>query len=286
MKRSGKLLLIDLANHFYRGFHVHGNLSWKGIPTGGVYGVLSQLATLIHSQRPTAIAFCDDTKPYERSKMYPTYKASRAKPSEKDQRKIRTNFDIIYEAIPLLCFPLVKMKGMEADDLMGALAKNHANDYETIVLSSNDKDLLQLLDQRNLEIHAGSGKHKKVWTRESFRREYPDLQSAKDWIHVNALTGGHNGLPGVNGIGMDRALKHYKGLLEGKHAKAIEDNDELLSLSHYIAEIPFPGIKGWEHIRLGAWDRQRYSSTDLVRFLARYGIKVSPSMASAFEGID
>lgn len=282
---NSTLLLLDFSNLFYRGLYVHANLSHKGKPTGGLFGFVMQLATLMTEFRPTRILLCGDCPPYLRTLEYPEYKARRKKKDPEAWAATQYNLKLCDTFFDLLGQPLQKIKGLEADDLIAMYAMEHERDFGKIIAVSSDTDLYQLMDQHNLYLYLGTAANRRMVDYKAFFEQYP-FKRASTWVKVVSYTGGHNGLPGVHGVGEVTAIK----LLTSKETKWIEKRREIkkkhekqLKLTERLASLPFPGIN-YEDFSIDPV--QEYDRREMNRFLHSLGIDFSASMESAFDYLD
>jgi DNA polymerase-1 len=141
---SGTLLLVDGSSYLYRAFHALPDLrSPAGEPTGAIYGVLSMLRRLRVDHKAEFLACVFDAKGRTfRDDLYAEYKAHRP-PMPED---MAAQIEPLHEAIRALGWPVLVVEGVEADDVIGTLAKAaRARGVRTIV-STGDKDLSQLVD--------------------------------------------------------------------------------------------------------------------------------------------
>ena len=137
------LLLVDGSSYLYRAFHGLPDLrSPQGEPTGAIYGVINMLRKLRSDYKPDYLACVMDAKGKTfRDDWYPEYKATRT-PMPDD---LRVQIEPLLEAIGALGWPLLMIDGVEADDVIGTLAKHaEARDARTVI-STGDKDLTQLV---------------------------------------------------------------------------------------------------------------------------------------------
>ncbi len=141
------LLLVDGSSYLYRAFHALPDLrSRANAPTGAIYGVLAMLRRLVAdypSADKRAIVFDAKGKTF-RDDWYPDYKAHR--PPMPDD--LAAQIAPLHEAIRALGWPLLCIDGVEADDVIGTLAARAAARGEDCVISTGDKDLAQLVDDR------------------------------------------------------------------------------------------------------------------------------------------
>lgn len=270
------LLVIDLANTVFRSMHVHLQLEFDGIFTGGLYGVINQFAHQINKYHPTHILVCKDQSPYLRKKYYAEYKQNRKKTEDNEfGDMIKTSFQLVEEFCTFLQIPLWSIPGLEADDLIAHCAKKHEDDYKKIYVLSNDDDLNQLLHIQNLILLRKNREYN--W--ETFYEEFPTL-TPKDWVLVTSLSGTHNGVKGLDRVGLKTAIKIMNDIpkLEDVYAK----NKELLDRNYGLIELPFPKFN-WKTVELPEITTPVVSETGLMRYIERYGIRYSTAMMEAFS---
>ena len=137
------LLLVDGSSYLYRAFHGLPDLrSPQGEPTGAIYGVINMLRKLRSDYKPDYLACVMDAKGKTfRDDWYPEYKATRT-PMPDD---LRVQIEPLLEAIGALGWPLLMIDGVEADDVIGTLAKHAETRGAKTVISTGDKDLTQLV---------------------------------------------------------------------------------------------------------------------------------------------
>ncbi len=140
------VILIDGSSYLYRAFHALPPLTTgDGRPTGAIKGVVSMVKKLVqeHAPRYLAVVF-DASGTTFRHELYAEYKANR----EKMPDELRAQIEPLHALIRALGYPLVSVTGVEADDVIGTLvARARAADLYTLV-STGDKDLAQLVDNR------------------------------------------------------------------------------------------------------------------------------------------
>ena len=138
------LILVDGTAYLYRAFHALPPLSTSsGEPTGAIHGVVAMLRKLVNSYQPTYVGVVFDApgKTF-RDDLYAEYKANR--PPMPDE--MRAQIEPLYQLIKALGFPLLVVKGVEADDVIGTLAVQARAQGVTTVISTGDKDMTQLVD--------------------------------------------------------------------------------------------------------------------------------------------
>ncbi len=137
-----KLILIDGSSYLYRAFHALPPLTnAQGEPTGALFGVVNMLRATLKA-RPDYLAFVSDASgPTFRDEMYEHYKAHRP-PMPAD---LRAQIEPMLAIVAALGFPILRVPGVEADDVIGTLAlRAHAQGIE-VEISTGDKDMAQLV---------------------------------------------------------------------------------------------------------------------------------------------
>ena len=156
------LLLIDGSSYLYRAFHAMPDLRAvpgdpSSSPTGAVRGMVNMMQAL-KKEVPAAYVACvfDAKGPTFRDAIYPQYKAQRA-PMPDD---LRLQIAPIHEVVHLLGMRVLDVPGVEADDVIGTLAVLAASRGMEVVVSSGDKDLAQLVNERITIIDTMNGKRR------------------------------------------------------------------------------------------------------------------------------
>ncbi|MFM8511529.1 MAG: 5'-3' exonuclease H3TH domain-containing protein, partial [Betaproteobacteria bacterium] len=137
------MLLVDGSSYLYRAFHAMPDLrSPAGFPTGAVHGMVAMMKRL-RDQYPAEHAACvfDAPGPTFRDEWYPDYKGHRAPMPEPLVQQI----DPIHEVVRLLGWPVLQVGGIEADDVIGTLARQASASGHRVLISTGDKDLAQLV---------------------------------------------------------------------------------------------------------------------------------------------
>jgi DNA polymerase-1 len=143
-KKGGPLVLVDGSSYLYRAFHAMPALAnSRGEPTGAVYGVTNMLRRLLADYDTEYMAVVFDAKGKTfRDDIYPEYKAHR--PPMPDDLSIQ--IEPIHAIVRALGLPLIQIEGVEADDVIGTLARAAAAEGRAAVISTGDKDMTQLVD--------------------------------------------------------------------------------------------------------------------------------------------
>ncbi|MBV4506305.1 DNA polymerase I [Pseudomonas sp. BW13M1] len=138
------LVLVDGSSYLYRAFHALPPLTTsKGLPTGAVKGVLNMLKSLRKQYPDSLFAVVFDAKGGTfRDAMFAEYKANR--PSMPDD--LRVQVEPLHASVRALGYPLLCVEGVEADDVIGTLARSAAAAGRPVIISTGDKDMAQLVD--------------------------------------------------------------------------------------------------------------------------------------------
>ena len=137
------VLLVDGSSYLYRAYHALPDLrSPDGFPTGALHGVVAMMKWL-RGRFPAAHAACVFDAPGKtfRDEWYPEYKAHRSPMPEPLVQQIEP----IHEVVRLLGWPVLEVPGIEADDVIGTLARLAAAEGHRVLVSTGDKDLAQLV---------------------------------------------------------------------------------------------------------------------------------------------
>ncbi|HQR68970.1 MAG TPA: DNA polymerase I [Burkholderiaceae bacterium] len=149
------LLLLDGSSYLYRAYHALPDLrTAAGEPTGALRGFISMLRTLRQQVPADYIACVFDAKGKTfRDDLYAEYKANRASMPE----DLVAQIEPIHAAVRALGWPVIEIEGIEADDVIGTLARQAAGHGLRTVISTGDKDLAQLVDAHTTLVNTMSG---------------------------------------------------------------------------------------------------------------------------------
>ncbi|WP_409626141.1 DNA polymerase I [Tepidimonas sp.] len=280
------LVLVDGSSYLYRAYHAMPDL--RAVPgdptspaTGAIRGMINMLQALQkeHPSDHIAVVF-DAAGPTFRDALYPEYKAHRA-PMPDD---LRAQIAPIHEVIRLLGLPVLNVPEVEADDVIGTLAKTAAAQGWRVIVSSGDKDLSQLVDERITIIDTMTGKVRDVAGVEAEFGVPPRLMVDFQTLVGDAI----DNVPGVDKVGPKTAAKWLQtyGSLDAIVARAHEikgaAGDHLrraldwLPTGRQLLTIRtdcdldghVPGLPSLEALR------KRAPDTDALRaFYQRYGFK-------------
>jgi DNA polymerase-1 len=199
------LLLVDGSSYLYRAFHALPELRSPktGEPTGAIYGVLNMLRKLATDYKAQARACVFDAKGKTfRDEVYPDYKATRSAMPDDLSRQI----DPLHEAVKAIGWPLLCVAGVEADDVIATLAEEAKRRGWRTVISTGDKDLTQLVDERTLWINTMSNEKLDIAGVTAKFGVPPD----RIVDYLTLVGDAIDNIPGVDGVGPGYAAKWIK----------------------------------------------------------------------------
>ncbi|MCS6882304.1 MAG: DNA polymerase I [Oscillochloridaceae bacterium] len=242
MSQPRRLALIDGHALAFRAFHALKDAdlrSSRGEPTYAVFGFAQMLLTMLQEQQPEYVAVAFDVGRTFRDELYAEYKAGRAETPEEFEPQLER----IKQLVRALNIPIYTAEGYEADDVIGALARQAtAQGLETLILTG-DTDTLQLVDEHVRVILAnpyGARTTTTLYDLAKVRERYDGLLPAQ-LADLRGLKGdASDNIPGVRGIGekgaitllkqfgsienlfdhLDEAPNRYKKVLEGQREVA------------------------------------------------------------------
>ena len=238
-----ELILVDGSSYLFRAFHALPPLiNSKGQSTGAVKGVINMIRALLKDCSHSNVAIVFDAKGKTfRNDLYAEYKSNR--PPMPDE--LRSQIMPIHEIIIAMGLPLIVVEGVEADDVIGTLSFQAANENINTLISTGDKDLAQLVNSRvtlmntmTNEVLDEDGVFKKFGVKPDRIVDYLALMGDKA-----------DNIPGVPGVGPKTAVKwlvEYDSMEEiianapavgGKVGERLRENIEQLRLSYELATI-------------------------------------------------
>ncbi len=219
---AARLLLVDGSSYLYRAYHAMSDL--RAVPgdssspaTGAIHNMINMVQSLDREVQADLAAWVFDAKgPTFRDALYPAYKANRS-PMPDD---LRSQIGPIHEVLALLGWKVLEVPEVEADDVIGTLAVAAAAQGMEVIVSSGDKDLAQLVNERVTIIDTMNGKRK--------RRDLAGVQAefgvpAHLMLDYQTLVGDTaDNVPGVEMVGPKTAAKWLLqyGSLDGVIAHA------------------------------------------------------------------
>ncbi|HBA49664.1 MAG TPA: DNA polymerase I, partial [Lachnospiraceae bacterium] len=250
MAKNQKLVLIDGHSILHRAFYgVQDLTNAQGLHTNAIYGFLNIMFRFLEEEKPDYLAVAFDVHaPTFRHQMYEPYKGTR-KPMPEE---LREQVPVMKDVLRAMRVVIVEQEGLEADDILGTLAKKAQAEGMEVTLISGDRDLLQVADE-HIKIRIPKTKMGKTEVEDYYPE---DVQAAYQvtpiqFIDLKALMGDTaDNIPGVPKVGQKTAteLMVQYGSLENIYAhveeitkKSIREsliqNRELADLSKVLATI-------------------------------------------------
>jgi DNA polymerase-1 len=238
-----KLILVDGSSYLYRAFHALPPLSnSKGEPTGAVLGVLNMLNKMIKEESPERIAVVFDAPGRTfRDDLFDQYKAHRT-PMPDD---LRAQLQPLLEVVATMGLPLLRVAGVEADDVIGTLAKQGAESGYDVLISTGDKDMAQLVGPRVGLINTMSNTR---LDRDGVKAKF-DVYPEQIVDYLALVGDSSDNIPGVTGVGPKTAAKWlnqyrtldeliaHAGDIAGKVGENLRNELPMLELSRKLATI-------------------------------------------------
>lgn len=238
-----KLVLVDGSSYLYRAYHALPKLtSSRGEATGAIHGVLNMLNKLIAEQATDhLIVVFDAPGKTFRTELFKDYKANR--PTMPDD--LKEQIDPLLQAISAMGLPLVRIDSVEADDVIGTLCRQAYENNINTVVSTVDKDIAQLVNDRVCLINSMTGS---ILDRQGVKNKfgvYPE--QIIDWLALVGDTS--DNIPGVPKVGPKTAAKWLNqygnidkiienaGEFSGKVGESLRANLQQLKLSRQLATI-------------------------------------------------
>ena len=245
-----KLFLIDghaLIFKMYYAFLRHPMINSKGADMSVLFGFTKYVLELIEKEKPThlAIAF-DPPGGTFRHEMYPEYKGTR---SETPQLII-DSLEPLCELCKAMDFPVLMVKGFEADDVIGSMAKRAEKEGFTVYMVTPDKDYGQLISDRILQYKPGkSGSDNEIIDVQKVCEKY-NIARPEQVIEILTICGdASDNVPGVKGVGevgagklvsrygtVEKIYKHLDELTP-KQREAFVSSEGHIMLSHELVTI-------------------------------------------------
>jgi DNA polymerase I len=243
-KKRPKLVLVDGSNYLFRAFYAIRELSnSKGFPTNAIYGFTTMLMKLLRDQEPDYIAVAFDVKgPTFRHEVYDAYKATRKATPD----TLIPQIPFVKEIVRGFSIPVLEQQGIEADDIIGTIARRQAEAGMAVVIVSGDKDMMQLVSPEILMV-------------DTMKEKTYDIAAVKERfgvgpeqvVEILGLMGdASDNIPGVPGIGPKGAqrlieqfgsiaeiLAHPEQIHNAKTREAILQNADQARLSRDLAQI-------------------------------------------------
>ncbi|VFP81690.1 DNA polymerase I [Candidatus Erwinia haradaeae] len=283
MIEKNLLILVDGSSYLYRAYYAFPSFTNNsGFPTGAIYGVLSMFRRLFLKYKPSHVAVIFDAKGKTfRDDIFVEYKIYR--PSMPKELKVQ--IDPLHKIIKAMGIPLLVIPGVEADDVIGTLALEAEKYGFNVLISTNDKDMAQLVTENIKLIHLVN--HTIMGPKEVLEQYgvLPELI-----IDFLALMGdSSDNIPGVPGVGMKTAqflLQELGGIINiysdlkkvallscrGSQTlmSKLEINKEIAFLSYKLATIKTDVLLEWTSDQL---IKRSPSIKELIKLLVCYELR-------------
>ncbi|WP_298246095.1 DNA polymerase I [uncultured Christiangramia sp.] len=250
MADQKRLFLLDAYALIFRGYYAfikNPRINSKGFNTSAIMGFTNSLFDVIRREKPDHLAVCFDKDGSEaRTEMFSDYKANRDETPE----PIRESIPVIQEILRAMHIPVVECAGMEADDIIGTLAKQAEKENYKVYMVTPDKDFAQLVSE-NIFMYrpARMGNGIEIWGIPEVQKKF-EVERPEQVIDFLGMMGDSvDNIPGLPGVGEKTAKKFLKkygsmeGLLantddlKGKMKEKVIENAELGLLSKKLATI-------------------------------------------------
>lgn len=247
---SEKIVLIDGHSILNRAFYALPALTnSEGLNTNAVYGFLNIMFKILDEEKPDCLAVAFDVhQPLFRHEIYPEYKGTR-KPMPEE---LREQVPIIQEVLKSMEVPVILQGGVEADDILGTIAKNAESEGNTVTVVSGDRDLLQLASDK-VKISIPKTKKGGSEVEEYYAQDVIDKYGVtpSQIIDLKGLMGDtSDNIPGVAGIGektaakilaafpsVEEAYAHIDDVTPKRVQTLLRENKDLAFISKKLATI-------------------------------------------------
>jgi DNA polymerase-1 len=250
MSEKKRLFLLDAYALIFRGYYAlikNPRINSKGMDTSAIMGFINSLFDVIRRERPDHLAVCfDKDGSTERTELFPEYKANR----DETPDAIRIAIPWIQEILKAMHIPVVEQSGLEADDIIGTLARQaEAEGYEVFMVTP-DKDFGQLVTEHTFMYRPSRmGNGIEIWGIPEIQERFGVEKPEQVIDYLGMMGDASDNIPGFPGVG-DKTAKKFiaqfgslENLLEntdqlkGKMKEKIEENAELGRLSKKLATI-------------------------------------------------
>ncbi|APC94624.1 DNA polymerase I [Francisella tularensis subsp. novicida] len=293
-----KIVLVDGSSYLFRAYHALPHLTnSQGEPTGAIIGVINMLKKLpiMYDTEYVAVVFDAKGKNF-RHQLYPQYKAHRKDIDD----ELRVQIQPLHQIIEKMGFAVIIEDGVEADDVIGTLAKNLQKQGYQIIISTGDKDMAQLVTD-NIVLYDSM---KNVTTDVAGVLEKYQISPHQIIDYLALMGDASDNIPGIPKVGPKTAVKwlqDYQNIdgiianqqqIKGKVGENLRNNIDLLKLSYQLATIKCDLELDLtvEDLKCKAADKAylieaytRYEFKSLLKDLDNSDIKIVTSQAQAAD---
>ncbi len=250
MPEKKRLFLLDAYALIFRGYYAlikNPRINSKGMDTSAIMGFMNSLFDVIRREKPDHLAVCfDKDGSTERTELFADYKANRLETPD----AIRVAVPWIQKILKAMHIPCIEVSGLEADDIIGTLAKQAEKEGYQVYMVTPDKDFGQLVSE-NIFMYRPSrmGNGIEIWGIPEVQKRFGVERPEQVIDYLGMMGDSSDNIPGLPGVGDKTARKFLEefgtleGLLEntdkltGKMREKIEENAELGRLSKKLATI-------------------------------------------------
>jgi DNA polymerase-1 len=250
MSDQKRLFLLDAYALIFRGYYAlikNPRINSKGQDTSAIMGFTNSLFDVIKREKPDHLAVCfDKDGSKERTEIYEDYKANR----DETPDVIRQSIPIIKDILKAMHIPVIEISGMEADDIIGTLAKQAEKENYKTYMVTPDKDFGQLVSE-NIFMYrpARMGNAIEIWGIPEVQKRFGVERPEQVIDYLGMMGDASDNIPGLPGVGDKTAKKFIKqfdsleGLLDnidqlkGKMKEKVEANAEQGRMSKKLATI-------------------------------------------------
>ena len=250
MSEKKRLFLLDAFALIFRGYYAlikNPIINSKGQDTSAILGFMNSLFDVIRREKPDHLAVCfDKDGSTERTELFEDYKANR----DATPDVIKQSVPIIQEIIKAMNIPVVELSGLEADDLIGTLAKQAEKEGYEVYMVTPDKDFAQLVSE-NIFMYrpARMGNAIEIWGIPEVQKRFGVERPEQVIDYLGMMGDASDNIPGLPGVGDKTARKfiaEYGSMenllantdkLKGKMKERVIENAEIGILSKKLATI-------------------------------------------------
>ncbi len=240
-----RFYLIDASGHIFRAFYAIPELTnSKGLPTNATLGFTNMIRKLLREQKPDfVIAAFDPPGPTHRHEAFEGYKASR----DETPKDLIEQLPYVRRVCDALRIPILEIPGSEADDVIGTMARKAQEAGIEVVIVSEDKDLLQLVDDGITMFAERQGRVSYDRARVQDKYGVPP-ESIPDLLGL--MGDSVDDIPGVKGIGakgaqmilqeygtIETAIEHAAEITKMKYGEKLAANADMARLSKELATV-------------------------------------------------
>ena len=245
-----RLFLLDAYALIFRGYYAlikNPRINSKGEDTSAIMGFVNSLFDVIKREQPDHLAVCfDKGGSSERTQLFPEYKANRLETPD----AIRLAVPYIQEILRAMQIPVVVLEGLEADDIIGTLAKQAEKEDYQVFMVTPDKDFGQLVSE-NIFMYrpARMGTGIEIWGIPEIQKRFGVERPEQVIDYLGMMGDASDNIPGLPGVGEKTAKKFLADFgsmenllantdqLKGKMKEKVSENAALGLLSKKLATI-------------------------------------------------